>query len=310
MERVDAETKGLVLDIERFARRDGPGIRTVVFLKGCPLRCLWCSTPDSQSELPEMEFFEDRCIGCAKCVAACPNQAVHRSDDGKIHNDRARCMSCGRCVSECTVGARQIAGREMTIGEVLEEVEKDRVFYSKSGGGVTLSGGEATMQAAFSEGILEACLASGIHTAVETCGYTRWGTLKKLVRRVDLVYLDIKHMSSAEHKEMTRRGNRLVLDNAARIVGEHPSVELVIRIPVIPGYNDSDDNLLATASFVHGLRKECAVELLPYHRLGIHRYNALSRDYALSDVEPPSEDRMRCLEQLMRASGVKVLCDA
>ncbi len=297
--------KGIVLNIERFAIHDGPGIRTVVFMKGCPLKCLWCSTVDGQDISPEMEYFVDKCIKCQRCVEVCPNGAIKQSNADEIITDRRYCDNCGKCAEVCPTGARQIAGAEMTVEQVLEEVEKDSLFYANSGGGVTLSGGEPTMQARFSLGILKACKERGIHTAVETCGYVRWETLDEMLKYLDLVYMDIKHMSPEEHKKLTTKSNRLILENARKMTTKYTAKPLIIRIPVVPGYNDSDENIIATAQFVRQLKGDHKIELLPYHRLGVPKYRAVSKEYPLSDLEPPSEDRLRGLEKLVKSYGVE-----
>jgi pyruvate formate lyase activating enzyme len=297
--------KGVVLNIERFAIHDGPGIRTVVFVKGCPLRCLWCSTVDSQLMSPEMEYFANKCIKCKKCVEVCPTNAIRESDTDEIVTDRRYCDNCGKCAEVCSTGARKMVGEEMTVGQVLEEIEKDTLFYSNSGGGITLSGGEPTMQPEFSLGLLKTCKERGIHTAMETCGYVKWDILDEMLQYLDLVYMDIKHISPVEHKKLTTKGNRLILENARRVAAKYPGKPLIIRVPVIPGYNDTDENIASTAQFVRQLRRDCKIELLPYHKLGVPKYKALSKDYPLPDLEPPSEYHLRALKELVKSYGVQ-----
>jgi len=297
--------KGIVLNIERFAIHDGPGIRTVVFMKGCPLKCLWCSTVDGQLMPPELEYFVDKCTKCKKCVEVCPTNAIRESNSGEIITDRRYCDNCGKCVEVCPNGARKIVGEEMTVGQVLEEVEKDTLFYSNSGGGITLSGGEPTMQPEFSLGILKACKERGIHTAIETCGYVKWDILDEMLHYLDLVYMDIKHISPVEHKKLTTKGNRLILENVRRIATKYPGKPLIIRIPVIPGYNDFDENIASTAQFVRQLKGDHKIELLPYHKLGIPKYRALFKDYPLLGLEPPSEDHLRALEELVNLYDIQ-----
>jgi glycyl-radical enzyme activating protein len=299
-------TKGIVLNIERFAIHDGPGIRTVVFLKGCPLRCVWCSTVDSQYLLPEMEYFADKCTRCRKCIEICPAGAIYAADDGLIITDRRLCDNCGKCVDICPNGARTIAGMEMTVEQVLEEVEKDNIFYANSGGGITLSGGEPTIQPEFALEIFKGCKRIGIHTAIETCGYVKWDIFDEMLRYIDLVYMDIKHMSPEEHKRLTSKKNNLIQANARKLAEKYPDKPFIIRIPVIPGYNDSDENIAATAQFVSQLKGTHRIELLPYHRLGIHKYEALSREYALSDLQTLPEDRMNALAALVESYGIEI----
>jgi len=298
--------KGTIVNIERFAIHDGPGIRTVIFMKGCPLRCQWCSTPESQSMSLEVGYAANKCTRCGKCVEVCPVKAVTVSASGEILTDRLLCDNCGQCVEVCPAGARTMVGREVTVAQVIEEVEKDSVFYWNSGGGVTLSGGEPTMQPRFSLEILRQCKKMGIHTAMETSGCVEWDTLSELLKYLDLVYFDIKHALSAEHERLTGKKNELILENCQKIVANYPGVELIIRIPVIPGCNDSDENILATAKFVRRLEKVTRLEMLPYHRFGVHMYRVLLRAYPLADVESPGEERMHELAELAKSCGIKV----
>lgn len=298
--------KGIIVNIERFAVHDGPGIRTVIFMKGCPLRCQWCSTPESQTTSLEMGYFVNKCLRCAKCAEVCPLKAITVSSSGEILTDRLLCDDCGKCVEVCTTGARKMVGREMTVEQIVAEVEKDSIFYWNSGGGITLSGGEPTMQPKFSLEILRACKERGIHTAMETCGYVEWDILDEMLKYLDLVYFDIKHVLSEEHERLTGKRNGLILENCRKIVANYPDVELIIRIPVIPGHNDSDENIENTAKFVHRLEKAVRLELLPYHNFGVHMYRVLLRAYPLQNIEPPSEDRMHDLEELAKSCGVQV----
>jgi pyruvate formate lyase activating enzyme len=301
--------KGTVFKIERCAFHDGPGIRTVVFVKGCPLRCVWCSTPHSQRLSAELQYFEDRCTHCGRCMERCDKEVITRSDEGGVITDRSRCDGCGRCVETCPAGARKIAGQEMSVGQVLDEVEKDRAFYRNTGGGVTLSGGEPTVQAAFSLEILKGCKERSIRAAMETCGYARWHTIGELLPYLDLLYVDIKHMSPGTHRRLTSKSNVPVLRNIERIAAICPDVPMIVRVPVIPGVNDSEENIGATAQFVRRLGPDRKIELLPYHRLGVSNYEALGRKYGMHGVQPPSEDRLRTLDALIRSFGIETLTD-
>jgi pyruvate formate lyase activating enzyme len=301
----DRAIRGIVLNIERFAIHDGPGIRSVVFMKGCPLRCLWCSTVDGQRISPEIEYFVEKCIKCKACVEVCPTKAIKISDTDEMVTDQRYCDSCGKCAAVCPTGARRIIGEEMTVGQVLEEIEKDTLFYSNSGGGITLSGGEPTMQPEFSLGILKRCKERGIHTAIETCGYVKWDILDEILKYLDLVYMDIKHMSPVSHEKLTTKGNRLILRNIRTVTMKYPGKSLVIRIPVIPGYNDSDENIGSTAQFVRQLEGDYKIELLPYHKLGVPKYRALSKDYSLPSLESPSEEHLHALQELAKSHGLQ-----
>ena len=298
--------KGTVLNIERFALHDGPGIRTAIFLKGCCLRCLWCSTPDSQNSFPEMQYFAAKCIKSKKCVEVCPVKAITVSNSGEILTDRRICDNYSKCVKVCPSGARTMAGEEMTVSQVLAEIEKDTVFYQNSGGGVTLSGGDPVVQPEFSLAILKACKERGIHTAIETCGYVKWDILDEMLKYLDLVYVDIKHMSPVEHEKLTGKRNKLILENTERIARQHTDIPLIIRVPVIPGYNDSDENIASAVKFVRRLKEVQRIELLPYHKLGVSKYTALIRDYPLADLEPPDEAHIHHLEEIVKSYGIQV----
>ena len=295
---------GTVLSIERFAMHDGPGIRSLVLFKGCPLRCQWCSTPNSQNAFPEMIYTAGRCITCGKCIEACDRRAISSSDEGAIVTNIRLCDNCGECAAVCPTGARKMSGISMTSEMVMEEVMKDSVFYWNSGGGVTLGGGEPTMQPKFCIEILRASKNEGIHTAIETNGYSRWDILGKIIELVDLMHVDVKHMSSAEHKRLTGKGNRLILDNISKVARQYVDISLVVRVPIIPSCNDSEENMSATAAFVAGLERVQRVELLPYHKLGSWRYAALQRRYALECLEPPSQRRMDELKGLFESYGI------
>jgi pyruvate formate lyase activating enzyme len=255
---------------------------------------------------PEVAYFANKCVRCRKCIEVCPKQAISQSAAGEIITVRRHCDNCGQCVEVCSTGAREIIGREMTVEQVLVEVEKDAIFYSNSGGGITLSGGEPTMQPEFSLGILKASRYRGIHTVMETCGYVKWDTLDEMLKYLDMVYMDIKHMSPVEHKKLTAKSNRLILGNARKIAANYPGTPFVIRIPVIPGYNDSEENIASTAKFVRELTADGKIELLPYHKLGIPKYNALLKDYPLPDVETPSEEHLHALAELVKSYDVLV----
>ena len=296
--------KGKVYDIQRFAIHDGPGIRTLVFMKGCPLKCLWCSSPQTQKSLPDLLYIETNCKLCQSCVEACPKEAIKLSEEGKIQIDRHLCNMCGQCVEVCQNQALKLAGDERTVEELHQDVMKDSPFYRRSGGGVTIGGGEPTMQHEFVSALLKECKKSFIHTALETCGYTKWEDLEKILDHIDLLYFDIKHMDSHIHKKLTGVPNEIVLENAKKASKMRP---IIIRIPIIPGYNDSEENLLNTAKFAAKLGENLLrIELLPFHKFGTGNYEQLGKEYELKDLEPPNEEYMKKLKNLVESCGVKV----
>lgn len=288
--------------MQRFAIHDGPGIRTLVYMKGCPLRCLWCSSPQSHKMAPEILHTELRCQKSGRCVEACPVKVISFSEEEGPKIDRELCTSCGQCVEACPNQALELVGNYMTVDELFQEVNKDSPFYRRSKGGVTMGGGEPTMQHEFLTEFLKKCKQQYIHTAIETCGYVKWEHLEKLLEYLDLVYFDIKHMDALVHKELTGVSNELILENARRASAMRP---MIIRIPIVPGYNDSDDNILATARFTAELGENLKrIELLPYHKFGTQTYTRIGREYKLKDVEPPSDDHMKRLKEIVESCGV------
>lgn len=298
-------TKGIIFNLQRYSIHDGPGIRTTVFLKGCPLRCLWCQNPESQASQPEIFFDREKCTGCGTCVQACPEGAIE-IEDGVSRMNRQLCKGRGKCTEICPNEARNLIGRYVTDGEVFKEVKTDEIFYQGSGGGVTLSGGEPLAQPEFAIALLKLCQDAGINTALDTSGYARWETLKRVLKYVDLVLYDFKHMDPVEHKKCTGVSNNLILDNARKIHHEL-SIPILARVPIILGYNDSVENIEATARFIATeLDNSIKVHLLPYHRLGEVKYERLERPGKPVSIEPPSEERMSELKKIVESFGLTV----
>ena len=304
---------GTVFNIQRFSIHDGPGIRTTVFLKGCSLHCFWCHNPEGIAIKPQIQFFPERCITCGECVAACENDA-NLVEDGQITFDRDKCTVCGECVDTCYAEARILVGKDMSSEEVALEALKDRPFYETSQGGVTLSGGEPVLQPEFSYEILARCHAEGVHTAIETAGNVLWKDLEKLMPVVDLVMMDLKHMDSAKHRDAVGVPNERLLANARNLVTQTDK-PILFRIPVIPGVNDTPEEVGAIAQFVRsmsdlrasqGQTAKLSLELLPFHRLAGDKYRSLELDNRSKDLVPPSKEKMVELVEAARSYGIDV----
>jgi pyruvate formate lyase activating enzyme len=269
--------QGIITDIQRFSIHDGPGIRTLVFFKGCPLHCPWCSNPETQLRNPEIAFFERRCIACGRCVAVCRRPAL--KSIGAI--DRERCDLCGECLAGCPSRAIQQIGETMSMDRLYNEVMKDEAFYRNSGGGVTFSGGEPLVQPEFLLSILERLQKANIHLAVETAGYAEWPILKEVAGEMDLFFYDLKILDSQKHTELLGADNAVILENLIKL--SRLEVEIIIRIPVIPGYTDRDDNILNLLKFIASIRRAIKVELLPFHNFGRQKYISLGRKYSMGE---------------------------
>jgi pyruvate formate lyase activating enzyme len=298
-----AGKRGLIFNIQKFSLHDGSGIRTLVFLQGCPLACRWCSNPEGQVRSPKLAFDANKCIGtaeCDRCREVCAEQAIAASEEGGVRIERELCNDCGDCVDACPSMALTLMGRSMSVDEVMEAVEEDSSFYARSGGGMTLSGGEPLTQARFAVELLSAARSRGIDTALETSGHCRWEDLRDACRHLDQVFFDVKTLDSARHEDFVQVGNRLILDNLRRLCEHFPDLDIVVRTPIIPGFNDSPEEVSAVAAFVKDLPGSPRYELLPYHGFGGPKYRQLDWEYPLTDIEPPSEEQMA---RLRRSAG-------
>jgi pyruvate formate lyase activating enzyme len=285
----------------RFSLYDGPGIRTTVFLKGCPLNCWWCHNPESQAHLPDVMYTSGRCISCGECISACERHAL-RWENGPLRDD-GLCIHCGQCAEACPADARQLLGRRMSVPELMQRLRRDSVFYEESGGGITFSGGEPLQQPDFLEAALVACKKEGFHTAVDTCGYASEAVLRRISRHADLFLYDLKVLDETRHRQFAGVRNKPILDNLALLAREHGAV--IVRIPIVPGVNEDDANLGESFRFLSslGVRR---VDLLPYHPAGIEKYHRLGIEYPLHDAKPPSRERIEEVAARYRNEGFEI----
>lgn len=299
----DKSKCGYTFNIQHYSVHDGPGIRTIVFLKGCPLRCQWCANPESQYQLPEIAFNKDKCIGiheCRFCLNACENGAINE-EGGKIVINREACNNCGKCAEACPAKALTMYGKLTSVTEALDLVEQDSNFYARSGGGITLSGGEPTLQGEFAVGLLQEAKRRKINTAIETCGYADWDRFEQVCEQVDTILFDIKCMDTAKHKQYTGVNNELILDNFKKLCHRFPNKQILVRTPVIPGFNDTEEDLLAIINFIKGI-PNVKYEILAYHRLGEPKYCYLDKQYLLSGVPSLNEGRFNALKKFVHSN--------
>jgi pyruvate formate lyase activating enzyme len=297
---------GRVFDIQRFCIHDGPGIRTTVFLKGCPLRCLWCANPESQEPKPSLSYIPANCIGCDACQPVCTQQALSRDDDGTVVLDRAKCNRCGQCDDECDAEALEMVGRRMSVDEVLEVVLRDSAYYKASGGGLTLSGGEPLMQSRFAREVFTAAKAKGIHCCIETSGYALWNAVRGLVPLVDLWLFDWKESDDRLHERFTGRSNQLVRSNLQRLHDE--GAKILVRCPMIPRHNMHPEHFDGIIDLVRSLPGIEGVQLLPYHDLWRSKLDrfGLKTDFP-RDVKPPSRCTMQQWQDYLQKRGAHVV---
>jgi pyruvate formate lyase activating enzyme len=294
---------GLVSKIQRYSIKDGPGIRTTVFLKGCSMQCEWCCNPELINPQPEILKDQNVCIHCGECFSNCPEDTILEEANEYVIN-RTLCTVCGICVEVCPVGAYELIGRTMSVNELVLELMKDQVFYEVSDGGITFSGGEPTLQYGFVKKVAQELKRNQIHIALDTCGNVPWAYLQELIDVIDLVLYDIKFANNDKHTRFTGESNEVIMQNAEKL--SDIGIPLIIRLPLLPGINDTPDDINGIVSFIQGLETVQRVDILPYHRLGIGKYLMLGKEYRLGTLEPPERDHLEKLGGLIEANGFKV----
>ena len=307
---VVTERKGTVLRIEKTSIHDGKGLRTVVFLKGCPLHCQWCSTPESQKTHIQRGYDPRLCQSCGRCVDVCPENALSFTKTGRVTTDSGLCSGCLVCAAQCTSNAVKGYGKEMTVSQVVAEVCKDEVFFFHSGGGVTLSGGECLQQPKFVEEILRGCRMQGIDTAIETSLFGKWADIESILPLLNAIYVDVKHGDAAQHKKYVGVDNNLILENLQKLNESRFTFSLHLRIPLIPGINDSDESLLQILRIAEKFHRVSEIEVLPYHRLGVRTYSLLNTKYLLESLSVPDRNEIKERIEFLRAKSKRITISA
>lgn len=299
---VNYEEKGLIFNIQRFSVNDGTGLRTIVFLKGCPLNCLWCSNPESQHAYEELMFNSKNCIGCHNCENICEYGAIDFNNEYRIN--KSKCVDCKKCVDVCYADALVNMGQNKTVKEVVEIVKKDFVQFRRSGGGVTLSGGEPLMQPKFSKELLKACKESLINTAIETTAFAEKSAIEEVFPWIDLALIDVKNINDEKHKKYVGQSNKKILENIKLI--DTLCKKIIIRVPIIPNFNCDEESVRDIAKFAKKLNNLLEIHILPYHRLGVNKYECLGRDYKMpEDLSSPTKETMEKLKSIVEEEGIK-----
>lgn len=294
--------QGIIFNIQRYSVHDGPGIRTTVFLKGCPLKCWWCHNPESQLLEEEILFIKNRCKGCGACAKVCPKSAIEISNR-IVEFSPEKCIICGKCIEVCAIGAREVAGKKVGVEHVIKEIKKDLIFYDEAGGGVTFSGGEPLLQWEFLYELLVRCKEEGIHTTLDTSGFASWEVIEKLTPYIDLFLYDIKLMDDEEHVKYTGTSNRIILDNLKRLSALGKKINA--RMPIIPGINNSEKNIRGTGEFLSKYNVH-QVNLLPYHSMAKDKYGRLFKEYKLDNTIEPEMCEMLEIKDILIGYGLNV----
>ena len=296
---------GWISNLQDFVVHDGPGLRVLLFLRGCPLRCRWCQNPENLDLSPQIEYHQSRCIGCLRCMEVCPIPGAI-VEDAEQRIDRSKCNNCMACADVCLGKALEKVGQQMSVQEAVKKIMAYRPFFDHSDrGGVTLSGGDPILQPEFTLGLLKALREQGIHTTVETSGYTSYEALKKIVENADLIIYDIKHMDEDRHVAGTGRSNLIILENLRRLCDE-VDTEIAVHVPLIPAFNDNEENIKSTADFVRSLQKIKHIDLLPFNELASEKYAALGLDWEYADTQRQSPEHLDRLKDIVESYGLEV----
>ncbi|MDE5681255.1 MAG: glycyl-radical enzyme activating protein [Mailhella sp.] len=309
---METSMKAIIENIQHFSLHDGPGTRTTVFFKGCPLKCLWCSNPTTQNIKRELIYKKDNCLRCGKCIAVCRQNALSMDTSQKfpiIRIDKNLCTACEECTEHCPADALQTIGNEYDISTLFNIIKKDIVFYQNTNGGVTFSGGEMLMHYRFVSELIKQCKTLNIHTAAETSGFAPYEHVKEILSRLDMCFYDIKHVNDKKHREITGQSNKLIIENLIKILKE-TTTPITVRLPLIPTINDDEQHLAQYADFLNNLPRDVSFEILPYHRLGSNKYDMMQINYKLTDIAPASKETLSRQVQYVREklNSIKALC--